>query len=78
MSVVNRWLEHYIFIFIVETTTYTPKERIEVTKPIPERAMKPEMIIIIFIGSFISLVLMFEIRRETYLYMEVISETSYA
>lgn len=35
-------------------------------------------VIIIFIGSFICFVLMFEIRREIKLYMEVISETSCA
>ncbi|XP_034308401.2 uncharacterized protein [Magallana gigas] len=60
---------------IVENTTYTSKEKIEVTTQI---AITPEKIIIILIGSFICLVLMFEIRRETYLYMEVISETSCA
>lgn len=68
----------YFFIFIVETTTYIPPKRLEVTPQTPKRDITPEMIIIIFIGSLICLVLMFEIRREIYLYMEVNSEASCA
>ncbi|XP_052679302.1 uncharacterized protein LOC128160076 [Crassostrea angulata] len=64
-------------ISIVETTTYIPNGRMEVmTTQIPKKDITP--VIIIFIGSFICLVLMFEIRREIKLYMEVISETTCA
>lgn len=56
---------------IDETTTYIPNGRMEVTTTqIPKKDITP--VIIIFIGSFICLVLMFEIRREIKLYMEVI------
>lgn len=61
------------FIFVVETTTQIPKKDIT-----PKKDKTPEKIIIIFIGSSICLVLMFEIRREIYLYMEVNSEASCA
>lgn len=62
---------------IDETTTYIPNGRMEVTTTqIPKKDITP--VIIIFIGSFICLVLMFELRREIKLYMEVISETSCA
>uniref|UniRef100_A0A8W8LTU3 TNFR-Cys domain-containing protein n=1 Tax=Magallana gigas TaxID=29159 RepID=A0A8W8LTU3_MAGGI len=60
-----------------ETTTYIPNGRMEVTPTqIPKKDITP--VIIIFIGSFICLVLVFELRREIKLYMEVISETSCA
>lgn len=67
------------FIFVVETTTQIPKKDItpEMTQT-PKRDTTPEKIIIILIGSSICLVLMFEIRREIYLYMEVNSEASCA
>lgn len=61
------------FIFVVETTTQIPKKDIT-----PKKDKTPEKIIIILIGSSICLVLMFEIRREIYLYMEVNSEASCA
>lgn len=61
------------FIFVVETTTQIPKKDIT-----PKTDKTPEKIIIILIGSSICLVLMFEIRREIYLYMEVNSEASCA
>lgn len=68
----------YFFIFIVETTTYIPPKRLEVTPQTPKRDITPEMIIIIFIGSLICLVLMFEIPREINLFMESILVSSWA
>lgn len=75
------------FLFVDETTTYIPEvtttqiPKKDITPEMtqtPKRDTTPEKIIIILIGSSICLVLMFEIRREIYLYMEVNSEASCA
>lgn len=49
---------------LVETTTYTLEDRIEETTRFPKRDIIPEVIVIVSFGSFISLLLMYEICRE--------------